>query len=179
MATEVAVLGGGCFWCTEAVFAALGGVSRVESGYCGGELPAPGYDQVCSGRTGHAEVVRLQFDPEQISFAELLLVFFATHDPTTPDRQGHDRGSQYRSVIFCQSEAQRRVAGEVLAQLQAEAVFAAPIVTQVLTAQPFWPAEAEHQQFFARHPEQPYCAALIPPKLAKLGRQFPSLRRSD
>ena len=177
-AREVAVFGGGCFWCTEAVFTALAGVTRVESGYCGGARPQPSYEQVCSGATGHAEVIRIKFDPARIGFADLLAVFFATHDPTTPDRQGNDVGSQYRSVIFCQSEAQAQVARAVIARLEAERRFAAPIVTQIEVARPFYRAEAYHQGFFARNPGQPYCAALIPPKLDKLGRYFPGLLRN-
>lgn len=176
--TEVAVLGGGCFWCTEAVFAALAGVVRVESGYCGGACAAPAYAQVCSGSTGHAEVVRIEFDPARITFCQLLEVFFATHDPTTRNRQGYDVGSQYRSVIFCQSPRQRREAEAMLAALTAAGVFAAPIVTELADAQPFWPAEAEHQAYFARNPQQPYCAALIPPKLDKLRRYWPDWLRS-
>lgn len=173
--TEVAILGGGCFWCTEAVFAALQGVLRVESGYCGGARPAPSYEQVCSGATGHAEVVRIEFDPEQISLHDLLAVFFLTHDPTTLNRQGNDVGTQYRSVIFCQSPEQRRQAEAVIREL--EDAGTAAIVTELAPAAPFWPAEAYHQGYFARNPGQPYCAALIPPKLEKLRRYFPEKLR--
>lgn len=169
---ETALFGGGCFWCTEAVFLALEGVTRVESGYCGGNRPNPSYEQICSGATGHAEVVRIEFDPERIGFSELLEVFFATHDPTTLNRQGNDVGSQYRSVIFCQSEQQRQAALEVVRGLEAARVFAAPIVTEIAAAAPYWPAEPYHQNYFARNPQQPYCAALIPPKLAKLRQYF-------
>jgi len=175
---EVAILGGGCFWCTEAVFRALAGVLAVESGYCGGARPQPTYEQVCSGATGHAEVVRISFDPSRISFRELLAVFFATHDPTTLDRQGNDVGSQYRSVVFCQSPAQRHDAEALVAELEREQVFSLPIVTRIEDAAPYWPAEAYHQQYFERNPEQPYCACLIPPKLDKLQHYFPALLRS-
>ncbi|WP_303786314.1 peptide-methionine (S)-S-oxide reductase MsrA [Azovibrio restrictus] len=178
-ATEVAVLGGGCFWCTEAVFAALEGVLRVESGYCGGACPAPSYEQVSSGTTGHAEVVRIEFDPARISFRQLLAVFFLTHDPTTLNRQGPDVGTQYRSVIFCQSPAQRCEAEAMLAELEAGRVFPGPIVTELAGSPPFWPAEDYHQSYFARNPQQPYCAALIPPKLEKLGQYFPEKLRRD
>ncbi len=184
-ATEVAILGGGCFWCTEAVFAALEGVLRVESGYCGGARPAPSYEQVCSGATGHAEVVRIEFDPARIGFRQLLAVFFLTHDPTTLNRQGHDVGTQYRSVIFCQSPRQRQEAEAMIRELEAGsdaagagvAPFAAPIVTELAEARPFWAAEDYHQAYFVRNPQQPYCAALIPPKLDKLRRYFPEQLR--
>lgn len=174
---EVAIFGGGCFWCTEAVFAALDGVLRVESGYCGGAAPDPSYEQVCAGTTGHAEVVRIEFDPVRITFQELLAVFFLTHDPTTLNRQGHDLGTQYRSVIFCQSPAQRQVAGAMIRELNGAGTFPVPIVTELAEAQPFWPAEAYHQAYFERNPQQPYCAALIPPKLDKLRRYFPEKLR--
>lgn len=169
---EIAVLGGGCFWCTEAVFLALEGVERVESGYCGGAMPNPGYEQVCSGQTGHAEVVLIEFDPQRISFADLLQVFFATHDPTTLNRQGNDRGTQYRSIIFCQSEVQLEVARSVVAGLAEAKVFSAPIVTEITRAAPYYPAEDYHQDYFARNPQQAYCAAMIPPKLKKLKQYF-------
>lgn len=177
--TETIVLGGGCFWCTEAVFAALDGVLRVEPGYCGGVIPNPDYEAVCSGATGHAEVIRIEFDPGRIAFQDLLAVFFLTHDPTTLNRQGHDVGSQYRSVIFCQSEAQQQAAAAMLAELEAGRVFPGPIVTELADSPPFWPAEDYHQSYFARNPQQPYCAALIPPKLEKLGRYFPEKLRQD
>lgn len=169
---EIAVLGGGCFWCTEAIFLALEGVERVESGYCGGAMPNPSYEQVCSGQTGHAEVVLIEFDPGRISFADLLQVFFATHDPTSLNRQGNDQGTQYRSVIFCQSEAQLDEARAVVAELDEARVFASPIVTEVTRAAPYYPAENYHQDYFARNPQQAYCAVMIPPKLKKLKQYF-------
>lgn len=171
-AREVATLGGGCFWCTEAVFESLRGVERVDSGYTGGDVPDPTYEQVCSGTTGHAEVVRVTFDPAQISYADLLRVFFATHDPTTPDRQGADVGTQYRSAIFPHSPEQERVAREVITELESEAVFDAPIVTAVEPEAPFYPAEEYHREYYRRNPSQGYCQVVIAPKLAKFRQQF-------
>lgn len=167
-ATETATLGGGCFWCLEAIFERLEGVRAVDSGYAGGSREHPTYEQVCSGATGHAEVVRLTFDPAVISYGELLEVFFAFHDPTTLNRQGPDTGTQYRSIILAESDAQERAAREAIARLEAEAVFPDPIVTEVVRLERFWPAEAYHRQYFRRHPEQAYCAAVIAPKVAKL-----------
>ncbi len=167
-ATETATLGGGCFWCLEAIFERLEGVRAVDSGYAGGAREHPTYEQVCSGATGHAEVVRLTFDPAVISYGELLEVFFAFHDPTTLNRQGPDTGTQYRSIILAESDAQERAAREAIARLEAEAVFPDPIVTEVVRLERFWPAEAYHRQYFRRHPEQAYCAAVIAPKVAKL-----------
>jgi peptide-methionine (S)-S-oxide reductase len=167
-ATETATLGGGCFWCLEAIFERLEGVRAVDSGYAGGAREHPTYEQVCSGATGHAEVVRLTFDPAVISYGELLEVFFAFHDPTTLNRQGPDTGTQYRSIILAESDAQERVAREAIARLGAEGVFPDPIVTEVVRLERFWPAEAYHRQYFRRHPEQAYCAAVIAPKVAKL-----------
>ena len=166
--TETVTLGGGCFWCLEAVFERLKGIRAVESGYAGGARPNPTYEQVCSGATGHAEVVRLTFDPSEISYAEVLEVFFAFHDPTTLNRQGPDSGTQYRSIILAETDAQERVAREVIGELEAGAVFPAPIVTEVARLDRFWPAEEYHRQYFRRHPEQAYCAAVIAPKVAKL-----------
>ncbi|OIQ81610.1 peptide methionine sulfoxide reductase MsrA [mine drainage metagenome] len=177
-AAEQATLGGGCFWCTEAVFARLVGVAKVVSGYCGGALPEPTYEQICAGDTGHAEVVRIAFDPTVISYRELLAVFFAIHDPTTPNRQGNDVGSQYRSVIFSHSPEQAAVARALIADLEAEQVFSDPIVTEVLplantpAAAGFWPAEDYHQEYFARHREQGYCQFVVAPKLAKFRAKF-------
>lgn len=168
MARETATLGGGCFWCLEAVFERLRGVEAVESGYAGGRRPNPSYEQVCSGATGHAEVVRVTFDPEQISYGGLLEIFFAFHDPTTRNRQGPDVGTQYRSIILTESAEQERVAREVIARLGSAAVFDAPIVTEVEPLQQFWPAEPEHRRYFQRHPEQAYCRAVIAPKVAGL-----------
>ena len=175
---EQATLGGGCFWCTEAVFVRLKGVAKVVSGYCGGTLPEPSYEQVCAGNTGHAEVVRILFDPTLISYRELLTIFFSSHDPTTPNRQGNDVGSQYRSVIFSHSQEQAAIARELIAEFEAEQVFSDPIVTEVrpLAGAPaaagFWPAEGYHQEYFARHREQGYCQAVIAPKLAKFRAKF-------
>lgn len=168
MAVETATLGGGCFWCLEAVFERLAGVSLVESGYAGGARPDPSYEQVCSGATGHAEVVRVHFDPAQLTYAELLELFFAFHDPTTLNRQGPDMGTQYRSIVLAESPEQARVAGEVIGRLEARAVFDRPIVTEVQPLERFWPAEPQHRQYFRRHPEQAYCQAVIAPKVAKL-----------
>lgn len=168
MASETATLGGGCFWCLEAVFERLAGVTAVESGYAGGSRPAPSYEQVCSGATGHAEVVRVTFDPTVLSYGELLELFFAFHDPTTRNRQGPDVGTQYRSIILTESAEQERVARETIARLDAEEVFGQPIVTEVRPLETFWPAEPYHRQYFQRHPEQAYCRAVIAPKVAKL-----------
>lgn len=163
----LATFGGGCFWCTEAVFEAIDGVLDVTSGYAGGQVENPDYDQVCSGRTGHAEVVQITFDPSKVGYGELLDLFFRSHDPTTMNRQGPDAGTQYRSVVFTHSDAQHR---EALAAIErAQPKFGAPIVTQVAPAPTFWPAEAYHQDYFRNHPDKPYCRAMITPKLKKLG----------
>ena len=169
---EVATLGGGCFWCLEAVFDELQGVEQVVSGYAGGHVPNPTYQQVCTGTTGHAEVVQITFDPQVISYRDLLHVFFAVHDPTTPNRQGADVGPQYRSIILYHDEGQKQVAEEVIAELEAAGVWANPIVTEVVPFQAFYPAEAYHQQYFKRNPWQPYCQVVIAPKLAKLREVF-------
>ena len=171
---DVATLGGGCFWCIEAVFQDVRGVSSVESGYMGGAHPDPSYEAVCSGVTGHAEVVQVTFDPTIISYHDVLEIFFAVHDPTTLNRQGHDVGTQYRSVIFSHSPEQAATAKNVIAALTSEKVFGSSIVTEVSPAQPFYPAEAYHQEYFVRNPTQPYCTYLIAPKLAKFRRQFAS-----
>lgn len=171
-ATEVAVLGGGCFWCLEAVFDELAGVRSVESGYAGGHVPAPTYEDVCTGRTGHAEVVRVTFDPAMVSFRDLLTVFFTVHDPTTLDRQGNDVGTQYRSAIFCQTPEQRTIAQSVIAELTAARLWKDPIVTEVAGAGTFYPAERYHQEYFARNPAQPYCAVVVAPKVAKFRKHF-------
>lgn len=168
----VAVLGGGCFWCLEAVFTRLRGVSAVRPGYAGGARPHPTYAQVCTGATGHAEVVEVAYDPGVLPYGELLTLFFAMHDPTTRNRQGADVGPQYRSVIVAADEAEAAAARAVIAALEAEAVFPAPIVTEVLVGAPFWPAEAEHVRYYDRHPAQPYCAAVIAPKVAKLRASY-------
>jgi len=170
---QIAILGGGCFWCTEAVLTRLRGVEKVEPGYCGGHVQNPGYAQVCQENTGHVEVVRVTFKPRHISFNDLLSVFFATHDPTTLNRQGADVGSQYASVIFCQSAAQKETAQTHIAQLQQ--TLNRPIVTRLLPAQPFWPAEKEHHDYYQNHPQQPYCQIVINPKIATLHQRFAAL----
>lgn len=164
---EIATLGGGCFWCLEAVYRELQGVEKVVSGYAGGSVPDPTYQQVCSGSTGHAEVVQLHFAPGEISFREVLVIFFSIHDPTTPNRQGADVGSQYRSVIFHHSPEQRETAEELIAELGAEGIWDDPIVTEVAPLEDFYPAEDYHQEYYERNPEQPYCQVVIQPKLAK------------
>jgi peptide-methionine (S)-S-oxide reductase len=169
---EVATLGGGCFWCVEAVLQGLRGVERVESGYAGGSLVSPTYRQVCEGNTGHAEVVQVTFDPAVISFRDVLGVFFTTHDPTTLNRQGADVGTQYRSVIFYHSPEQKRVAEEMIAGLNADNTFGRPVVTQVAPFEQFYPAEDYHQDYFRLNPNQGYCQAVIAPKVAKFRKQF-------
>jgi peptide-methionine (S)-S-oxide reductase len=170
--SETATLGGGCFWCLEAVYAELRGVERVVSGYAGGEVENPTYEQVCGGRTGHAEVVRITFRPEEVSYRDLLDVFFTIHDPTTRDRQGADVGTQYRSVVFFESPEQEREAREAIRDLEAEAVWDEPIVTQVVPLERFYPAEGYHQEYFARNPSQGYCQVVVAPKVAKFRKQF-------
>jgi len=170
--TETATFGGGCFWCMETVFERLQGVERVMSGYAGGQRPSPTYEQVCSGTTGHAEVIQVTFDPAVISYRELIELFFAFHDPTTPNAQGPDVGTQYRSIILAQSPDQEAVARDVIAQLGRDDAFGAPIVTEVRTLDTFWPAEAYHQGYFQRNPDKAYCAATIAPKVAKLRRSY-------
>ncbi|MGC2323448.1 MAG: peptide-methionine (S)-S-oxide reductase MsrA [Terriglobales bacterium] len=169
---ESAVFGGGCFWCLEAVFQRLPGVKSVESGYTGGRVENPTYKQVCTGTTGHVEVVRVSFDASQVSYRDLLAVFFATHDPTTLDRQGNDVGTQYRSVIFYNSEEQRRQAEQAIAELTAAHEFSAPIVTTVEPAAAFFVAEDYHQNYFNENSEQPYCRFIIAPKLEKFRKAF-------
>lgn len=172
-----ATLAGGCFWCTEAVFLDVDGVVAVESGYSNGHTVRPSYEHICRGDTGHAEVVRVRFDPRRIGYRELLEIFFATHDPTTPDRQGNDVGTQYRSGIYTHDEAQARIAREVIAELDDSGVLGAPVVTEVLPEQNYWPAEDYHQNYFARHPGQGYCAFVVAPKLAKFRKTFASRRK--
>jgi len=167
-----ALLGGGCFWCLDAVFRDLNGVHAVESGYAGGKPANPTYEQVCSGTTGHAEVVRLTFDPAVLDFRDLLRVFFTIHDPTTRDRQGNDVGSQYRSVIFCQTPQQRADAEAVIAELTAQQLWRDPVVTEIAGAAPFYPAEVYHQDYFERNGSQPYCAYVVAPKVAKFRKAF-------
>ena len=169
---ETATIGGGCFWCTEAVFDAVIGVEDVVSGYSGGHLENPTYEQVCSETTGHAEVIQLKFDPESISFREVLMIFFATHDPTTLNRQGNDIGSSYRSAVFYHSDEQRRIAEEVIKEIDGEKIFDDPIVTEVTEFSNFYAAEDYHQNYFENNPNQPYCAAVVGPKVGKFRKQF-------
>lgn len=169
---ELATLGGGCFWCLEAVFLRLRGVDTAISGYCGGKVSNPSYAAVCSGSTGHAEVVQVKFDPARLGYRDLLEVFFAIHDPTTPNRQGHDVGTQYRSVIFTHSDEQASIAAETIARLAAAHAHADAIVTELLPLATFYPAEDYHQDYFANNPQQPYCQAVVAPKLEKFLRKF-------
>ncbi len=170
--TETAVFGSGCFWCSEAVFSELVGVTKVEPGYSGGSVPHPSYEQVCTDRTGHAEVVRVTFDPSAISYRDLLEVFFSTHDPTTVDRQGADVGTQYRSAIFYAGEEQKREAKAIMEELARDKVFRHPIVTQLVPAATFYPAEDYHKDYYRRNPGQGYCQAVIAPKLAKFRAHY-------
>jgi peptide-methionine (S)-S-oxide reductase len=169
--TETAVLGGGCFWCVEAALQQLSGVLSVESGYMGGNIDQPTYEQVSSGKTGHVEVVRVEFDPEMLSYRELLEVFFTAHDPTTLNRQGNDVGTQYRSVIFYLN-GQQAEAEKVIAELTADNVFDAPIVTAIEPARTFWKAEKYHQNYFANNSHQPYCLFAVAPKVAKVRAKY-------
>ena len=170
MATESAILGGGCFWCLEAIYQELKGVSHVESGYAGGHIPNPTYEQICEGKTGHAEVVRVEFDPAAVSYRDILEVFFTIHDPTTPNRQGNDIGTQYRSVIYYQSPAQYETAKQVIAEMAN--VWDAPIVTELLPLSSYYKAEEYHQNYFRRNPMQGYCAFVVAPKVAKFRSVF-------
>ena len=169
---ERATLGGGCFWCLEAVYEQLVGVTAVESGYSGGHVPAPTYEAVCSATTGHAEVVQVSFQPEQIDYREILEVFFGIHDPTTRDRQGNDTGPQYRSAIFSHDTSQQATAHEVVEELTRQAVFDDPIVTEIVALEHFWPAGEYHRQYFQRNPAQPYCEMVVGPKVAKFRQRF-------
>ena len=178
MTTEIATLGGGCFWCIEAALGLLEGVTRVISGYAGGAIEQPTYRQICTGTTDHAEVVQVEFDPAVIDYRTLLTAFFTIHDPTTVDRQGNDIGTQYRSVIFTHSAEQDRIARARIAALDAEKIWSDPIVTAVLPAPTFWPAEDYHQDYFAQNPAQPYCRAVVAPKVAKLRQQFAARLKS-
>jgi peptide-methionine (S)-S-oxide reductase len=165
-------LGGGCFWCTEAVLSELAGVSSVASGYAGGTVPRPTYEQVCTGGTGHAEVVQVTFDPSVVSYHDLLTVFLTTHDPTSLNRQGNDVGTQYRSVIFCHSAVQRATAEQVIGELEAAQVWKRRIVTELETFTEFYPAEEYHRDYFRRNPGSGYCRAIIAPKVSKFRKQF-------
>jgi peptide-methionine (S)-S-oxide reductase len=169
---EIATLAGGCFWCLEAVYDQMKGVESVESGYMGGPKPNPSYEDVCSGRTGHAEVVQLTFDPKTVTFRDILDVFFAIHDPTTPNQQGNDVGSQYRSAIFYHSPEQKKIADDVIAAFTQAQLYTRPIVTEVTAAGAFFIAEDYHQEYFARNPSQPYCTYVVGPKLAKFRTSF-------
>ena len=172
MTTEIATLAGGCFWCLEAVYLNIRGVEGVESGYAGGRVANPSYELVCSGMTGHAEVVQVTFDPGVVSFRDLLQVFFTIHDPTTLNRQGADIGTQYRSAIFYHSPGQRATAEQVISELEREKVFDSPIATEVAPLDAFYPAEAYHRDYYRRNPGQGYCRAVIAPKVAKLRKQW-------
>ncbi len=176
--TEVATFGSGCFWCSEAVFNELRGVIKVEPGYSGGNVANPTYEKVCADTTGHAEVAQVTFDPESVSYRELLEVFFSTHDPTTPNRQGADMGSQYRSVIFYHDEVQGKAAQGIITELTIENAFRNPIVTEVAPFEAFYPAEDYHRDYYRRNSRQPYCQAVISPKLAKFRAHFKSKLKS-
>ena len=169
---EVATLGGGCFWCLEAVYEQLRGVESVVSGYAGGHDPNPTYNAVCSGTTGHAEVVQVTYDPREVSFREILEVFFTIHDPTTLNRQGADVGTQYRSAVFYHSPEQKETAEQVIAELEAEGVWNQPIVTEVTPLDTFFPAEAYHQQYFRNNPGQGYCQVVVAPKVSKFRKKY-------
>ena len=172
MMTATAIVGGGCFWCTEAVFKELAGVTAVKSGYAGGHVANPTYEAVCTGRTGHAEVIQITYDPAILSYADLLRVFFATHDPTTPNRQGNDVGTQYRSTIMPAHEEEAQVAREVIAEIEARGAWGAPIVTRIEPLGTFYPAEDYHDDYFARNPNAGYCRVIIAPKVAKMRKEF-------
>jgi peptide-methionine (S)-S-oxide reductase len=174
---ETATLGGGCFWCLEAVYSEMSGVISVVSGYMGGHVENPSYKEVCTGRTGHAEVVRVTFDPEVTPYRQILEVFFAIHDPTTQDRQGNDVGPQYRSVIFYHNVVQRAAAEQLIRELSAERVWPDPIVTEIQPAAEFYPAEDYHQDYFRNHPMQPYCAFVVAPKVRKFRQKFAAKMR--
>jgi peptide-methionine (S)-S-oxide reductase len=174
MASELATVGGGCFWCTEAVFERVKGVSKVVSGYTGGHVPNPTYEQVCDKTTGHAEVIQVTFDPVVVSYRQILEIFFATHDPTTPNRQGADVGPQYRSAVFTHSDEQKRVAELVIAELN-QTVYGGKIVTEVTPLDVFYPAEDYHQGFYRNNPGQGYCVAVVGPKVAKFRKRFEHL----
>jgi len=169
---EVATLAGGCFWCLEAIFKEVSGIEKVVSGYSGGTTVNPSYAQVCSGATGHAESVQLTYDPQQISFKEILAIFFAVHDPTTLNRQGADVGTQYRSAIFCHDETQKTEAAEAINRFNASKTWGAPVVTQLAPFKDFYPAEAYHRDYFARNQDNPYCSVVIAPKLDKFRKQY-------
>lgn len=170
--TEIATLAGGCFWCLEAVYDDLRGVLSVESGYAGGNVPDPSYEQVCAGTTGHAEVVQVTFDPQAVSFKEVLEVFFTIHDPTTLNRQGADIGTQYRSAIFYHSPEQKEIAEQTIAELEAAGVWDSKIVTEVAPLSEYFPAEDYHQDYFQKNPNQPYCRVVVAPKVSKFRNKY-------
>ena len=172
MAQQLATLGGGCFWCLEAVYLGLRGVSAVMSGYAGGHVDNPSYEEVCGKKTGHAEVVQITFDPAEVSYDDLLRVFFTIHDPTTKDRQGHDIGPQYRSIILTHDDAQRAAAERIIAEVNAAGIWGAPTVTEIEKLEKFWPAEPEHHNYFARNPWSGYCRAVVAPKVLKFRKTF-------
>jgi peptide-methionine (S)-S-oxide reductase len=173
---EKATLGGGCFWCLEAVYQEVKGVESVVSGYAGGDTTNPTYREVCSGRTGHAEVVQLTYDPAVVSYADLLRIFFTIHDPTTKDRQGADRGTQYRSIVLTHDEAQARTVGEVMEEIRAAELYEDPLVTEVAPLDVFYEGESEHQNYYRTHRWQPYCRVVIDPKVARFRARFGALR---
>jgi peptide-methionine (S)-S-oxide reductase len=177
-ATEVAVFGGGCFWCTEAVFKMMKGVMSVLPGYAGGTKPDPTYDEVCSGTTGHAEVIRIEYDPTKVRYEDLLTVFFATHDPTTLNRQGNDIGTQYRSLVLTTTDAQRQAAETYIKELEASSPGGTPIVTEIKPLDRFYEAEDEHKDYFAKNPDKPYCSFVITPKVKKAKEKFAALLKS-
>ncbi len=168
----VATLGGGCFWCTEAVFLEIRGVRQVEPGYAGGTVANPTYEDVCTGETGHAEVVQVTYDPDVLTFHDLLAIFFTVHDPTTKNRQGNDFGPQYRSVVFYRTEAERVTARQVIDEVTAARIWRGPVVTEVVPFTTFYPAEGYHREYFRRNPEKAYCQFVIAPKVAKFRKQF-------
>lgn len=175
---EIAIFAGGCFWCTEPVFSQIKGVVTVESGYIGGHTLNPTYKAICNGDTGHAEAVRITFNPDEVAFETLLEVFLVSHDPTTPNRQGNDIGTQYRSAVFCQNAAQKQTVESMIAEFEAQGVYDSPIVTQVVLNQPldvFYPAEDYHQYYFAKNPSNPYCLAVAAPKAAKIRAKYAAL----
>jgi len=172
MNEQTITLGGGCFWCTEAVFDRVQGITDVESGYANGQVPSPTYEQICGGDTGHVEVVKLTFDPAVIGVREILEIFFATHDPTTLNRQGNDVGTQYRSGIYYSDPAHKEIAQDLLRQIGQDKLFGAPVVTELEPLQSYWPAEAYHQDYFANHPNQGYCSFVVGPKVDKFRKTF-------
>ncbi|NNU43883.1 peptide-methionine (S)-S-oxide reductase MsrA [Ramlibacter montanisoli] len=174
---QTIVLGGGCFWCTEAVYKEVRGVTDVESGYSNGETERPSYEDVCTGRTGHNEVVKLTYDPQQVSTRQLLEIFFVVHDPTQMNRQGNDVGTQYRSGIYYTTPEQKQVADDMIRAIMQEKLFSRPVVTEVLAMQNYWPAEDYHQDFFEKNPTQGYCLAVAAPKVAKFRKTFTELTR--